>query len=294
MKLGIGVLALIACLQATAFCEEEAGVPSAPLMGTILFVQNLRIAEWIAQYDRVAWVSSDELAKAPKERRARLGPHWFCYAGKDGWHAIYGKLSADGKTYDVAFHFLVNKKFEVKELKATAISSEHLAFAHALKAAYAKVMLPTYEKYGVKLNPYARRVGKHIEVWYAPSWQQNGDIAFGQTHRLQFSQDGKKLMAHDKWDYKMRHVRPNKEIDLVIGDRTASSPSVGDIFFALYYGNQFKTVMIRSKTFTTSRIMIGEHGQWVHCVLPEKETPEEPPAKPAPEGEKPPAKDPDK
>ncbi len=64
--------------------------------------------------------------KAPEERRAGLGPAWFCYEAKDGWHAVYGRLGADGKTYEVAFHYLVNADEEASEVAEATSAPQYI------------------------------------------------------------------------------------------------------------------------------------------------------------------------
>lgn len=268
MRRVLVVLAVVLGLTHLLRAEGEAG-PEKVLPEIEEFLRDLKTADWLVRYDRVAWVSSDRIREAPPEKLSRLGPEWFCYEGKDDWHAVYGRLAEDGKSYDAVLHYRVDADDGVTEVEAVAITPDQLALARAMRTAHAEVFRPTYEKYGVRLNPYARREGENVEVWFVPTWQPDGEIAFGQTHRLRFSADGSKLDAHDRWDYGLRRIRPDREKPLVIGDAKFTHPSVGDIFFALYYGGQFESVTIESKTFRSRLVAMAGMTSWAHVVKPE-------------------------
>src|ERR1044071_5361751 len=57
------------------------------------FNKKFETAQWLVEYDEVAWKTSDVVMTEDKGELAKLGAEWFCLQDKNKvWHAVYGKL----------------------------------------------------------------------------------------------------------------------------------------------------------------------------------------------------------
>lgn len=69
------------------------------------FDKKSEIAEWLFEYDMVAWLTTDSVMASDKKEIEKLGAEWFCYIEDYSWHAVYGDF--ENNNYEVVFHYLV-------------------------------------------------------------------------------------------------------------------------------------------------------------------------------------------
>ena len=68
------------------------------------FNQKAKTAEWLYEYDMIAWRTTDSLKTADTSELKRLSGEWFCFQTADkNWHAIYG--SYKNGVFDLVFHY---------------------------------------------------------------------------------------------------------------------------------------------------------------------------------------------
>ncbi|HEY0428348.1 MAG TPA: hypothetical protein VGC76_11240, partial [Pyrinomonadaceae bacterium] len=83
------------------------------------FNNKFETAQWLAEYDDVAWKTSDVVMTQDKKELERLGKEWFCFKDKNNlWHAVYGKY--ENEKYDLVFHFTMDNSGKI------ALSSEKI------------------------------------------------------------------------------------------------------------------------------------------------------------------------
>ena len=76
------------------------------------FNEKSKVAEWLVEYDLVAWKTTDELMKQDQKEIEKLGAEWFCFQDKNGlWHAVYGKY--ENEKYDLVFDFTMDKNSKI-------------------------------------------------------------------------------------------------------------------------------------------------------------------------------------
>lgn len=102
------------------------------------FNKKAQIAEWLVQYDEVAWKTSDVVMKESKEELAKLGGEWFCYQDSQSlWHAYYGKLTGDD--FAPVFHYTFDRSRKITRLKENGDQKLLNSYAKALALAKAKL-----------------------------------------------------------------------------------------------------------------------------------------------------------
>ena len=72
------------------------------------FYTNLDVAQWLAWYDYIAWVSSDFITQLDDEKFQLLGEEWFVYQTDDGPRAAFGKYHPDSDVFETIYHLNVN------------------------------------------------------------------------------------------------------------------------------------------------------------------------------------------
>ena len=71
------------------------------------FNKKVADAEWLVEYDGVAWKTTDVVMQQDQDELAKLGAEWFCFKHTNGsWNAVYGKLTDSG--YEMVFRFVMD------------------------------------------------------------------------------------------------------------------------------------------------------------------------------------------
>ncbi|MBK8149490.1 MAG: hypothetical protein IPK58_15115 [Acidobacteria bacterium] len=173
MKKSIQLVLSIAIAAVVAFGQNG------PLpFDNSVFDSNFETAKWLAEYDEVAWKTSDVVMAQDKKELARLGTAWFCFKdSKDAWHAVYGKF--ENSQFELVFHFTMDAKKVVTRSEEKPDSGMLGLYAKALGLGQAKVK----ERVGANapaFNQYIRRNSDQtFTVWLFPAFQTNGLAVYG-------------------------------------------------------------------------------------------------------------------
>ena len=124
-------------------------------------------AQWLADYDEVAWKTSDLVMAADKAEVAKLGKEWFCFQDdKKIWHAVYGKF--DKAHYELVLQYIVDAAGKisrsVENLDQAYLDSHARALNTAVTQLHSKIPPDS-----PLFNQYIRRnTDKTFEVWMFP------------------------------------------------------------------------------------------------------------------------------
>ena len=100
------------------------------------FNKKADIAEWLYQYDLIAWKTSDVVMTEPKSEINTLGGEWFCYKDNNNiWHAFYGK--DDDGIFNTVFQYTVDSTYLVNKsnikMDTTVLNAYSRAIVNATK-----------------------------------------------------------------------------------------------------------------------------------------------------------------
>lgn len=266
----IKILALILLLVSAAFGQKDKN--DLPKFDIADFNEKLKVAEWLVEYDFVAWKTSDEvMAQDPKEIE-KLGAEWFCFQDKTGlWHAVYGKFA--NERYDAVFHFTMNKESKISRVNEK-IDAEFLNL-HAktiikanqqMKAALKDAPTPRFNQY-IKQN-----ADKTFTVWLLPAFQTDGTAIYGGEFIYTIDSSASKILKDESYfqkNFRGFKTTPPREIWLNYSE--LEKPTLGAIFFVWYYKSYFTKIFIDNSKSTST--VIGTEPKnytWVHVEKEEK------------------------
>jgi len=247
----------------TSLIAQKPDVDGPKFLDTEAFSKKAETAAWLVEYDRIAWVSTDELLKQDKKDIERLGSEWFCFQDKDKrWHAVYGKLT-DGK-YEMIFHFTVNADKIVRSDEK--VDAEFLdKHATALATARAK-LLTSIPPQSPKFNQYIRRnVDKTFSVWLLPAFQTNGFAVFGGEGVYTIDTTGTKIIKDESYFQKdFRGFKASPPRAVAEDYREIDQPTIGGVFFVWYYKPYFTSIHLDTKNITSTVIKTEAGFMWVN------------------------------
>ncbi|MBK8466394.1 MAG: hypothetical protein IPL32_11235 [Chloracidobacterium sp.] len=242
-----------------------------PKFDTIDFAKKSELAQWLVEYDEVAWKTTDVLMTEDKAEIAKLGGAWFCFQdGKKLWHAVYGKLAND--KYDLVFHYLfdstgkITKTTEKTEQDFLNTHAKALATAGAALTAKIGPNSPTFNQY-IRLN-----ADKTFDVWLFPAFQTNGVALYGMEGIYHIDPTGSKIIADKRYLQKgLRGFKTTPPREIWLDYREIEKPTLGSVFFVWYYKTYFTDIYIDNSKSTSTVIKAGENGyMWVNVEKDDK------------------------
>lgn len=247
----------------TSLLAQKPDVDGPKFLDIEAFSKKTETAAWLVEYDRIAWVSTDELMKQDKKDIERLGSEWFCFQDKDKrWHAVYGKLT-DGK-YEVVFHFTVNadKIIRSDEKVDADFLNKH---ATALATARAK-LLTSIPAQSPKFNQYIRQnVDRTFSVWLLPAFQTNGFAVFGGEGVYTIDATGTKILKDESYFQKdFRGFKASPPRAVAVDYREIDQPTIGGVFFVWYYKPYFTSIHLDTRNITSTVIKTEAGYIWVN------------------------------
>jgi len=258
-------IALVVLLLAFTFTAFGQGVDS-PKFDIADFNNKLKVAEWLVEYDLVAWKTSDEVMKQDQSELAKLGREWFCFQDTNGlWHAVYGRLEND--KFVLVFHFTMDKKQKI--VKSTDKTEEEFLDLHAKALATASKHLSERlkDRGAPRFNQYIKQnADKSFNVWLLPAFQTDGTAVYGGEAVYQIDKTGEKIVRDDSYfQAGFRGFKTGNPREIWLNFSELEKPTLGAIFFVWYYRPYFTKIVIDTSKSTSSVIA----GMWVHV---EKET----------------------
>lgn len=244
---------------------------SAPNFDTADFSKKSEIAQWLVEYDEVAWKTSDVLVTEDKVEIAKLGAEWFCFQdSKKLWHAVYGKFAND--KYDLIFHYLFDSAGKITKVNEKVDQNFLNTHAKALTIGRSTLTAKIPPNSPI-FNQYIRQNSdKTFDVWMLPAFQTDGTAVFGGEGIYRIDGTGSKIIADTSYFQKnFRGFKADPPREIWLDYREVEKPTLGSIFFVLYYKAYFTNIFIDNSKSTSSIIKDGKNGYfWVSVEKEEK------------------------
>ncbi|HMO80820.1 MAG TPA: hypothetical protein PKD24_08505 [Pyrinomonadaceae bacterium] len=260
------IIALV--LTSAAFAQDRPA--EGPKFDIADFSKKVETAEWLVEYDGVAWRSTDMLPTDDKSRMARLGPEWFCFQDEQRvWHAVYGRLT-EGK-YDLVFHFVAGKDGVLARTDAD-IDQDFLNKHAAALSTGREQLLRSIPPGSPRFNQYIRKNSDNTySVWFFPAFQPNRIAVYGGEGVYLIDAAGTKIIKDESYfqkDFRGFASEPPREIWLDY--REIKKPTLGGVFFALYYRNYFTKIVIDTGESSNMLVRTNDSFVWVNVEKDEK------------------------
>lgn len=241
------------------------------------FYRNLEIAQWLAWYEYIAWISSDAVMEQDAGRISQLGAEWFVYEQDGIPYAVYGKYEPATDIYNTVFHFRINGSDDIELLDTPVETSLGFKYARALHQSATRLneRIPDIP---VMMNHYVRtRESGNIEVWYLPAGQSDGCLVYGVEVCFTYNGQSGNLVAEHVLNRGFLGFYPKDLPEgetLCIGDGSNDVPSIGEIFFVTVNASRLdklEQVYIRSKNYLSTRVVVDGIARWIHGEWNEEE-----------------------
>lgn len=118
---------------------------------------------------------------------------------------------------------------------------------------------PRFNQY-IKQNP-----DKTFSVWMLPAFQPNGMAVFGGEGIYTIDESGKKILKDDSYfqkEFRGFMAKPPREIWLDY--REVEKPTLGSVFFVLYYRSYFTKIFIANSKSTSTMVKDGDNYMWLN------------------------------
>ncbi|MCW3125448.1 MAG: hypothetical protein JWO03_1106 [Bacteroidetes bacterium] len=261
-----GLLFLFISLAFTTFGQKHKSKISTSDFDIQAFNSKVEVAEWLEKYDYVAWHTSDSVSASTEEEKARLGREWFCYQDdQNTWHAVYGKF--DGTDFDLVFHYHLDDKYHIHRVYDKVDTSLLNGYSRALNTAN-NILKPLRDTVKVHMNQFIRKNSDNtFAVWIFPSFQPNSTAVYGGEFIYTIDGSGSKLLKDDSYfQGNFRGFKVGEPRDIWLNYRELDKPSLGGIFFVIYYQKYFTKIYLDNKDFATTLIK-DDNGKfsWMHA-----------------------------
>jgi hypothetical protein len=229
------------------------------------FNKNREVAEWLCQYDVIAWWTSDSVSAQDKKEIQRLGQEWFCFKDKNQiWHALYGKFQ--NQQFDMVFHYTVDTLSNVVRSYEKIDSILTNPYCRALQTSN-KQLEKLRDTIPVKFNQYIKKNDdKTFTVWILPAFHPNRVAVYGGQFIYQLDETGTKITKDESY-YKgqFKGIRVGKPREIWLDYTELDQPNLETTFFVWYYKEYFTAIKIETKKHV-STVMKNKNNQyyWLH------------------------------
>ncbi|EMR01928.1 hypothetical protein [Cesiribacter andamanensis] len=256
------LLALLLPLwPAAAPAQQKKG----PAFDQEAFAEKLVLADWLLQYDAMAWQSADSIRQLPPQQQDRLGNEWFCYQTADGsWQAVYGRYSPQG--YELIAHYRKGGNGSI--LRSTLAPDTAFLNAHgrALQTA-SRELQGLKASINIRFNHYIRQQPDgRFTVWIFPAFQPNGLAVYGGEYCYTLDAGGRHILQDHSYSQGLfRAFKIGEHDEARLDYSELLQPSLGTVFFARYYNKFFSSICIENARFTsTARRLPDNSLHWSH------------------------------
>ncbi|MEZ4686390.1 MAG: hypothetical protein R3B47_10080 [Bacteroidia bacterium] len=228
------------------------------------FNEKTETAVWLKAYDGIAWKTSDSVMTQDTSELKRLGAEWFCFQdAENNWHAVYGKY--DTGTFDQVFHYLVNDSFQVARSYEQVDTSILLGYSRALITANEQIR-PVRDSIPIRFNQFIRQEPDGgYTVWIFPAFQPDATAIYGGEFIYSIDRNGTTVLEDNSYfEGGFRGFKVGEPREIWLNYQHVSQPTLGAVFFAIYYDRYFSAINIETSAHVTR--LINEDGQafWVH------------------------------
>lgn len=230
------------------------------------FNKKAALAEWLYEYDAIAWWTSDSVMKGDQAEIAQLGAEWFCLRDDaKNWHAYYGK-DQEG-VFHTVFHYVVDSAYNVRRSFEETDSTILNPYSRALVNT-ATQMEPLRDSITIRFNQYLyENQDGEIEVWVFPAFQPDGTAVYGGEFHFVFDASGHHLLSKDEYfQGNFRGFQVGEPREIWLNYRDTDKPTVGAVFFAWYYKKYFTEINIDTRTSTSKPVESNGSYSWIHVT----------------------------
>lgn len=226
------------------------------------FNKKFEVAEWLYEYDMVAWETSDSVMAQGAKEIERLGSEWFCYKENNIWHAIYGKY--ENNQYDLVFHFIVDYDGSVSRTNEPVDATVLVRYSKALQTAN-KQLIEIKETVNIRFNQYIKENSDNtFTVWILPAFQTNGVAVYGGEFIYTIDSGGTQILKDESYyqgEFRGFNVDNPREIWLDYSD--VEKPTLGGVFFAWYYKEYFTKIVINTSESISTPFKGSDGWTWI-------------------------------
>ena len=253
--------------QATA--SQPSRARSARDFPAARFEPVAQTAAYLAIYDRVAWITTDSLFALLRQDSTltrQLGAEWFAYERDSVWHAVYGRFDPVADRYIQVAHFAARPGQPFRRQSEPADSLLARRYGRALAVTTARLPAAARES-RARFNAYVRplRAGG-LELWYLPAWQLDGLLIHGMEFYYRVDSSGGRVVDSSYFVTPLRGGVPDTTQIVDIFNDAREVPTVGQAFFAYYYGRHFRAVYVHNRDFVTTFLDKAGGRTWIHAL----------------------------
>lgn len=259
------IIAAFVLISATAICQKSPAKAKDPYDDFMKkFYLKMDTVEWLCEYDKIAWWTSDSVFATSKAEQKKLGAEWFCFKIENLWHALYGKYEENNFT--MVYHYTVDSENNIVRLKQKVDNMTQNSYARAIvNASLLHEKYPDTQR--VRFNQYVKQnLDKTLSVWLLPAFTTNSIAVYGGEFYYLFDSTGVNLISKNEYSIGYRGFKPVGKKEISLDYSSFEEPPLSSIFFVWYYKDYFYRILINSKHFTSSAIRDDNHYTWIHAA----------------------------
>lgn len=231
------------------------------------FAEKLSIAEWMSEYDSIAWRMSDLVTMATYEQLERMDRReWFCFRGTDSlWNAVYGKFN--DTAYDLVLHYKLLENDTIDAVCDPPDTAMLHSVCRAVRIAYREAGL-ILGKSSTRFNKFVRyHADRTVSIWLLPALQSLGIAVYGGEFYYHFDASGTAVL--DKEEYyqgSIKGFKTGKPREVRLSYEDAAAPTQGAVYFAVQYRKYFTDIHIDTRESTSVQSFSpGKGYYWLHA-----------------------------
>ena len=229
-----------------------------------VFNTRLDTVQWLCEYDKIAWWTSDSVYATSKEEQSKLGSEWFCFQSDGVWHALYGKY--EQPDFKMIYHYVVDSDNHIYRTKQEIDTLTTNPFARALANA-GSINEKFADTISVHCNQYIKRNKyKTLSVWLLPAFTRSGIAVYGGEFYYLFDSSGANLISKNEYSIGYKGFKPDRKKKISLDYTSFKEPPLSAIFFVWYYKDYFDEIFVYSKDFVSSVIRGDDHYTWIHAA----------------------------
>ncbi len=136
----------------------------------------------------------------------------------------------------------------------------------ALSRAF-KEMKPISDLTSLRFNHYIKENKKeNLDVYIFPAFQPNGTAVYGGEFVYEVSPENQIVKDESYYQGQFLGFKTGEPREIWLNYREKVKPTLGTIFFALYYKDYFTKIIIDNKTSFSTPFNGGKSYTWIHVL----------------------------
>jgi hypothetical protein len=226
---------------------------------TTLFNKQLDIANYLIEYTFFTQLANDKYSKTPET----FDFEWFSYKDNNTWHSVGG--NSIGNTFHIKAQITFDSLYNISDYNGISDSVKLNSLGSALAFANTQFQI-IRDSSSIYFNSFViSNPDQTISIRYLPAFQPSGQALYGCEWEYIFDKTGLNLISQNSYINRITGVWIGQPRELWLNYRSIDRPTVGSIFFALYFRDYFTRIRIDTQisTSTTTKAANGNY-KWVH------------------------------